>query len=1337
MKNKKIDEILNMTPGEKDRVRAFVQETPYRQVESQIEKRAAETESHPYLDALWGEGKFRDSGRKSSGYAEALDSILGAPARQAIHELQEGNVDNFALERVLGRIGSDPKNSPDSVDIAMKATDNPYLGAALATAVDVGAQIPANFIPGTPAIIKGVKDPGKGMIADAAEAFAERGKAAPSTEAKIAAMHGQTGEVRDVVPRLIDEAEETHAHAQRHGVDMTDLKTIRKSAFDNPRNAPPKVEPRKTQYKNAFWEGDDTYTDDAKDVMTELANRFGKDAKKFIKTLEGVQEPYSNMPYAVDPDGKLTGLPNFAATPTGVIGAPGVSHHKTNPDPFSWIDSKFGAGKQLLLRHKSMGLPAEIHTSSDLIGRDDYVPAIPEGSTVNMYMLTPDESLNRILFPGNPSQLRLSKAADALEAKGVKVNRVYPTADSLWDGFSEKQKHYVKSQFGTRDSFKSVVQKKIDDGLAMKGVTPIGKAKGTVDNYAFGGVVQPQNMAEGGVVQGYTNVLNPDGEVVSLPNNELQAAFKEGYQAAPKELIEQARLKRDYGTGFGNELLATGAGALRGATLGLSDLAMVNSGIADASTLQALKEFNPNASVVGEIGGAAAALFTPSGPIALIGKAGKATAQGVKALKAANLAKDSSTAAKVLGAAESIGATAAGSAVEGALYTGIGNSITEYSLGDPNLNGEKILANFGHGAFWGGVLGGALKGAVIGVPEGVSAAKNGIKKIRDYVFGTGHGDEGKILGLLDKVDPEMKLSDAMRNRAITLDVDQRASLIDNVTSELNSVKRNIDTSIKKLNDTIRPAEVEALIDTSAPMGVVQSARQGVISAMDEAIGRMKAEPHIFDPGPTRHLELARDAIVKGFAKEQTPGKIFERLKSTRQALGDIVYDKMSAKATASREVIDDVMGQVRKAIQDPDTFGLVGSSQSAHDEILSKLYDFVSPRHHRPTVFQKTFMKKSGYGPKAKWEFDRGKIEKAIKNSEKDPQTFQMLDDYFDVLHDLPDHLESTFANVPNSLWDATKFSEMPGILAKANMSVGKAQVKYMEAAQNMKGRTLGMGDLLPGAIATQLPIVGAALQAYNIATRPIEYINKLAAMERIIGKTTNAIGRGAKSIFDPAIKLAEKPKAPIFNLAYDEKVDKYRQLSEQFAEFTNNSDAAIARLNDATGHIQDVMPDGVSAMQLAAITGSQFLSSKIPFPPHENPFSKPYIPSATELADFEHYMEIVENPVDALSSVRRGTLTPATVETLQIVYPKLYEEMKARVMDTAMDVKSKGGEIPFKVKQSLSLFFGHPIDEILSPASIQANQMAFIPKVAQQPNFKPTGMTLAQRTKTKQDRPE
>ncbi len=130
-------------------------ESAKKQIKELLRKESLKSDEERF-GVYTGQGKFRDTGRQSSGYGEAMDSIVGAPARQAISEVQNGlinsnpldpygKIDLAALRRVIERVGADPEKAPTGYDIASKATDNPYLGTALATAIDVGAQIP---IPG-------------------------------------------------------------------------------------------------------------------------------------------------------------------------------------------------------------------------------------------------------------------------------------------------------------------------------------------------------------------------------------------------------------------------------------------------------------------------------------------------------------------------------------------------------------------------------------------------------------------------------------------------------------------------------------------------------------------------------------------------------------------------------------------------------------------------------------------------------------------------------------------------------------------------------------------------------------------------------------------------------------------------------------------------------------------------------------------------------------------------------------------------------------------------------------------------------------------------------------
>jgi len=136
--------------------------------------------------------------------------------------------------------------------------------------------------------------------------------------------------------------------------------------------------------------------------------------------------------------GPLPTFPNESfkiTTPMQHMGEPGISEpfNSKRIDPFPWMDSKYEHSKKILSDAKEAGIPVTINTSSDLIARDDYHSLIPEGSKINIYGMTGNEHLNRLLFVGNPSNKRLEAAAEKLKSLGHDVSFIKPTEDDIME----------------------------------------------------------------------------------------------------------------------------------------------------------------------------------------------------------------------------------------------------------------------------------------------------------------------------------------------------------------------------------------------------------------------------------------------------------------------------------------------------------------------------------------------------------------------------------------------------------------------------------------------------------------------------------------------------------------------------------------------------------------------------------------------------------------------------------------------------------------------------------------------------------------------------------------
>ncbi len=244
----------------------------------------------------------------------------------------------------------------------------------------------------------------------------------------------------------------------------------------------------------------------APSMLDNFMARFG-DNKEKINAIKKAQSSSSNPYVDISHVDKYIGwAPNFHGQSVSEIGQPGIagshfnSHFNKNLDPFMWSDTKYGASKEMLNNAKG---PMKIHTSSDLIARDDYSSIIPHGSEVNMYLMPKNNELGKHVFPGNPSRLRQEIAIEKLQQQGIKVNAIEPTPDSILMAVKNKTPR-SGLEFGNQknDPFENLTE--------VLGVSPFG-IEGKRKLYQMmngkGNIGPVANFAQGGIVP---DALNPD-----------------------------------------------------------------------------------------------------------------------------------------------------------------------------------------------------------------------------------------------------------------------------------------------------------------------------------------------------------------------------------------------------------------------------------------------------------------------------------------------------------------------------------------------------------------------------------------------------------------------------------------------------------------------------------------------------------------------------------------------------------------------------------------------------------------------------------------------------------
>lgn len=171
------------------------------------------------------------------------------------------------------------------------------------------------------------------------------------------------------------------------------------------------------------------------------------------------------------------------------------------------------------------------------------------------------------------------------------------------------------------------------------------------------------------------------------------------------------------------------------------------------------------------------------------------------------------------------------------------------------------------------------------------------------------------------------------------------------------------------------------------------------------------------------------------------------------------------------------------------------------------------------------------------------------------------------------------------------------------------------------------------------------------------------------------------------------------------------KNLDKQMENFKTNPSTAI----DAGAAIGHVSPE--HSVDLSATIGnaSNYLDSIKPKPTANGPLNEPFPVSHAQEYAYDRQVHLVEQPLTIISRIKSGELLPQDTQTLQTVYPKLYEKLKHSVGEEIINAKTSKKEIPYKTKLSLSLFLGQPMDSTLSQPVMQAAMLVNAPKQPQQ----------------------
>lgn len=847
-------------------------------------------------------------------------------------------------------------------------------------------------------------------------------------------------------------------------------------------------------------------------------------------------------------------------------------------------------------------------------------------------------------------------------------------------------------------------------------------------------------------------LISPENSLVYMPIDQVKQSVEAfGYRVPTPDEIRKTG--RDYLYSQDKmQAQAALAGLARGGSFGVSDWMAIKTGLTSPEHLSALKEYFPGTTLAGEIGGAIATApfkFTPAGVVSTVASGAAAKALG----KAASVLPASSAANVIAKTAADAGSTALGGAIEGLAY-GLGQTVSEAALGDPDLNAEKIIADLGHAAILGGAFGAAFNVGGKIIKKTLEKSKSIYQQSFDKLFGkhvAGDGSipkesslpnfenvgmademEGALAGLLQKeVDESVvkpgdtvfepgwltkKLSKAgasisdipeeelVANFAAQLDPKKikitTAQKDEKVNEFVENMQKLYETSIdltKKMSKNVRPKEMENLLADIAPMAP-QHQYETVISNLKNAVTTMKQDPLLYDPYILRKSEKILERMdqknSEGFFKSV---EIYDDLINTRRLLEDLEkFDKLTVsrqEQEALSNFITPIRTQIKDGLTDVNVWGEAGARQAAYNEKIHSLMTW--RKALEKIVMTKTFAGEA----RPVYEINPRKIN-------------MMFNQINDTRSKWPTRATANFIKSFREYIEESEFSIIKAqddkidIKAVKNFA-NKLSEDALNAKQYVSDSFGGYGffrDLFDAA--KQGGLGGIAASIGEKAINPSTWADSLGKLETTIKKTS-------KKIEEKTGPILEKMRVPTIGIGIlmeksteKERKEKYDKAIKDLKSLNDFQENLIETIEKTTSDSFEVAPKTSSALQSSLLKGIAFLQSKIPEPLPKGPYDTDYAPSNAQISKFLRYYDSVQNPLIVLNQLEDNHVFPETVETLQNVFPKLYNEIKTSLVDKMAQNLSKNNEKPdYQKRVVLSKFLGISLDSSLRSNVFAANQ--------------------------------
>jgi hypothetical protein len=887
-----------------------------------------------------------------------------------------------------------------------------------------------------------------------------------------------------------------------------------------------------------------------------------------------------------------------------------------------------------------------------------------------------------------------------------------------------------------------------------------------------------QEAADAGVASGTHSIplIDAQGNLQAIAPNKLQDALRQGFRE-PETADLEGMLKYAKYSSTEQQAKTFGRNALSSATMGVSDIIGVKTGMLDPQEVRDQDATNPGLATAGKVAGLVGAVVAAP-------EAG--VAKGLEILGAAGT-RFGTAAAKAVGAAE-------GSFTRQALQV----ASREAAQGILIQSGDEVAKQFAlepEKSIASSLIDVSLAGATA-ASFGIAGSGANRFVVQPLWKATKESTAGKLISALKSKSEGIPVAgdvDELATKAgVEISPEVKAGLAGEGILKAEAERlgkaetvagRKVRKSVEEFKDTLKSNVLNALGKTEKDVGK-EAVRSEIGKSLQDAVSGIASEgkklvddlyapinPILKDSplpatfGAKVGNELADEAVKFNLHIKPSTGKMalvneiavdlqnlknFDQLKSYITQTGKDLYKK------GHSDIADMVYGVLKR------------NEELAQKEVIDIVAPQFSAQYKNATAASRMLREKLGKLGEAVGikrfgdaeDFiekiaDPSNAEKVLKGltSEKKAELFNVLQKDFPELANSvrKAHLDQISIPTKNGVMDLKNvIREVDSMTPETREFVfgkeGAERLKALGQLFERIGKT--KEDAVLDSILSKVPGgMGAILGSLGIggiggaATgAAIGIVGKEASdafrlsMLKYIASGAEASGAGFKSMFEAAnsaYRGAAKQQKAISSI-FKPLVSAVEVISAPTAKSLQLLDRAVSAaqvdptgLENISGDLGHYLPDHAAYLGATSARAMSYLASIKPDTAQQGPLEPARQPSDVEIAKYNRALAIAEQPLMVIKHVKDGTITPDDIKTISTIYPALYDSMKEQIMEKLIDTTHKKVTIPYQTRLGLSLFLGQPLERSIAPNNIMSNQSLYqpVPQAPQAPKSAPSSL--------------